>query len=72
MFYLLDNNNSKFAQHLLEIGYAIGSIKSVMDMLRIINKGNHMNIIKKRYMYMAKLMTKAQKMKTKYLVLVQH
>jgi len=45
------NTNSKSAKHPHNNKYAFGPIEEITDVLHVINKGNHMNTLKKFYTY---------------------
>lgn len=47
------NGNSKFAKHLLDNGHYVGLIQVTMNITHIINRGSHMNTMKRLYIYKA-------------------
>jgi len=49
--YKYANSRSKFAQHVIDEGYAFGPINDVMDAIRTANKGRMIDTLKKFYIY---------------------
>jgi hypothetical protein len=49
--YKYANNNSKFAQHVLEEGHSIGPLADVMDVLHVAKKGRMLNTLERFYIY---------------------
>ena len=45
------NTNSKSAKHSHNNKYTFGPIEEIMDVLQVINKGNHRNTLQKFYTY---------------------
>ena len=49
--YKYANNKSKFAQHVIEEGHAVGPINDIMDVIHIANTGRMLDKLEKFYVY---------------------
>jgi hypothetical protein len=46
-----NNNNSRYSNHILNIGYVYGSITDTMKVVKIEKKGKHMNTLERYHIY---------------------